>query len=171
MKNGKKQFALLTSASVITLALVGCGATPNSLNMVGVRGGSFNAQSVPGEVVVKFKDARSRQSALQKLGLRTVAKVNRLEAVVVKCANPSQTIADLKRGGNVLYAEPNYIAKAVGLANPAPRMGFGVRSEDELLGKLWEAGKDRVNENPSRRRGLILWRLDNSPITASYGKN
>lgn len=137
MKNGKKQFALLTSASVITLALVGCGAAPSALNMAGARGGNFSAQAVPGEVVVKFKDARSRQSLLQKMGLRTVAKVNRLGAVVVKASNPARAIAELKRDANVLYAEPNYIAKAIGLASAAPRMGFGVRSEDELLGKLW----------------------------------
>jgi thermitase len=137
MKNGKKHFALLTSASVVTLALVGCGASPNSLSMAGVRGGNLSAQSVRGEVVVKFKDARSRQAMLQKMGLRTVSKVNRLEAVVVKSANPAQTIAALKQDSSVLYAEPNYIAKAIGVVNPAPRLGFGIRSEDELLSKLW----------------------------------
>jgi thermitase len=74
---------------------------------------------------------------LQSLGLKTIAKVNRLDAVVVKGADPKAALAKLKADPNVLYAEPNYIAKAIGMANPAPRLAFGAKQDDELLGKLW----------------------------------
>ncbi|MEB3195835.1 MAG: S8 family peptidase [Candidatus Sericytochromatia bacterium] len=132
-----KQVVLMTSATVTTLALVGCGVSPNGLNLANTRSGDMMAQAVPGEVVVKFRDARGRQSVLQKMGLKAVSKVERIEAVVVKTANAAQTISALKADPNVAYAEPNYIARIIDNGNLAPRMGFGVKADDELLGKLW----------------------------------
>jgi thermitase len=137
MMNGMKKVVLLTSATVSTLALVGCGVSPNGLNFAGQRNGNMMANAVPGEVIVKFSDARSRQSVLQKMGLKAVSKIERIEAVVVKCANPVATIADLRKDPTVAYAEPNYIARIIGGRSATPNLGFALMNGDELLGKLW----------------------------------
>ena len=137
MMNGMKQVVLLT-ATVTAVAATGCGISPNGVRMAGERAGDLGAMAAPGEVVVKFKDARGRQALLQKMGLKTIAKVNKVDAVVVKTANAKATIAALKQDANVLYAEPNYIAKAIGLESATPNlMTFGAKADDELLGQLW----------------------------------
>ena len=131
-----KKIVLLTTATVALATTVGCGTTPTA-SFAGDRTGTMAAQAKPGELVVRFRNAQSRQALLQNLGLKTVAKVNRLDAVVVKGANTSQALAKLKADKNVLYAEPNYVAKAIGTANAAPMFAFRTKGEDELLGKLW----------------------------------
>ncbi len=137
MMNGMKQVVLLTAATVTAVAAAGCGISPNGVRMAGERAGDLGAMAAPGEVIVKFKDARGRQAVLQKMGLKTIAKINKVDAVVVKTANAAETIAALKKDPNVAYAEPNYIAKAIGLESQAPAMGFRAKGEDELLGQLW----------------------------------
>ena len=136
-----KQLAVLTAATITTISVVGCGVSPVGPRLAGERAGTPSAMAVPGEVVVKFKDARGRQAVLQKMGLKTIAKVNKVDAVVVKTANAKATIAALKQDANVLYAEPNYVARAFGMPNPAPRLAFGTQADDELLGQLWGMAK------------------------------
>ena len=131
-----KKIVLLTSATIALATTVGCGTTPTG-TFAGSRDGAMAAQSKPGELVVRFKNAQSRQAMLQSLGLKTVAKVNRLDALVVKGADTKTALAKLKADSNVLYAEPNYVAKAIGTASQAPSFGFRAKGEDELLGKLW----------------------------------
>lgn len=137
MMNGMKQVVLLTAATVTAVAAAGCGVSPNGVRATGMTAGDFGALAAPGEVIVKFKDARGRQAVLQKMGLKTIAKVNKVDAVVVKTADAKKTIAALKADPNVAYAEPNYIAKAIGLESQAPAFGFRTKGDDELLGQLW----------------------------------
>lgn len=138
MMNGMKQVVLLTAATVTAVAAAGCGVSPNGVRATGMNAGDFGAMAAPGEVIVKFKDARGRQAVLQKMGLKTISKINKVDAVVVKTANAAQTIAALKADANVAYAEPNYIAKAIGgEENFTPAFGFRAKGEDELLGQLW----------------------------------
>ena len=129
-----KKIVLLTAA-VAAVAATGCGTQLNAARVNGAA--DFGAQAAPGEVIVKFKSANSRQALLQKMGLKTIKKVEKIDAVVVKTANAAETIAALKADPNVAYAEPNYIAKAIGLESAAPNLTFGAKADDELLGQLW----------------------------------
>lgn len=131
MKTTRTTFVALMAATL----LAGCGQ--HALGPAAPKAGrGLTAQARPGEVVVKFKGAQARQAVLQRLGLKAVARVNRLEAVVVKAPNAAEAIAALKQDPNVLYAEPNYVMKAI--AAPAtPGLAFVVRGGDDLLPKLW----------------------------------
>ena len=128
---------VVTSTLVLAAALAGCGVNPATNRLAGERNGAMAAQSVPGEIIVKFKSANGRQALLQKMGLKTVKKINKVEALVVKATNSAETIAALKADANVAYAEPNYIARAIGTRNAAPALTFGAKGGDEMLGKLW----------------------------------
>jgi thermitase len=141
-----KKIVLLTSATVALATMVGCGTTPTA-NFAGNQTGAFAAQAKAGELVVRFKSAQGRQALLQNLGLKTVGKVNRLDAVVVKGGDKT-TLAKLQADSNVLYAEPNYVAKAITAENFAPTFGTfaGTRAEDELLAKLWGMTKIQASE-------------------------
>ncbi len=135
-----KKIVLLTSATIALATTVGCGTSPTA-PFAGARTGAMNAQAAPGELVVRFRNVQNRQALLQGLGLRTIGKVNRLDAIVVKGGDTQAALAKLKASKDVLYAEPNYIAKAIGTASAAPALGFRAKGEDELLGKLWGMAK------------------------------
>jgi thermitase len=119
--------------------MVGCGTQGlPTAQLAGARTADFNAAAVSGEIIVKFKSDAGRQALLQNLGLKTVKKVERINAIVVKGANTKADLAALNADKNVAYAEPNFIAKAFDIAPKAPSFGFeGLRSGDELLEKLW----------------------------------
>jgi thermitase len=127
----------LAAATVLSSALAGCGRAPLATapgNARGMMGASAVRQ---GELVVKFKAPAARQAVLQKLGLRSLARVERLDAVVVKAADPGAALAALKADPNVAYAEPNYVMRV-----PTQRLGgvvprFRVSGGDELLPQLY----------------------------------
>jgi thermitase len=142
MKNGMKNLVVLTSATVTALTMVGCGQMAPSAQLAGANSVNFNAAAAPGEIIVKFKNEQSRQALLQNLGLKTVKKVERINAIVVKGANTKAAITKLQADPNVVYAEPNYVAKAFDIAPKSPAFGFdGLRGGDELLEKLWGMAK------------------------------
>ncbi len=144
MANGINKSLLASSAALTVLVATGCGS--QSYNVTGVGSGVLAAQAAPGEAVVKFKNAAARQSLLQKMGLRTISKVGALDAVVVKCSDVKATVKGLQADPNVLYAEPNYIAKAV-TGGQSPMLSLGLRAQsDELLGELWGMAKIKAPE-------------------------
>ena len=113
-----------------------------SAQLAGNNTSDFNAAAVPGEIIVKFRNDTNRQALLQGLGLKTVKKVERINAIVVKGANTKAAIAKLNADPSVLYAEPNYIAKANGIGATAPNFGFNaMNSGDDMLAKLWGMAK------------------------------
>ncbi|MFP5503070.1 MAG: S8 family serine peptidase [Candidatus Sericytochromatia bacterium] len=136
MKNRMKQLVLATSATVTALAMVGCGdMLPNAGQ--NVNAANFNAAAAPGELIVKFKSVAGQQALLQNLGLKTVKKVERINAIVVTGGDTRAALSKLNADPNVAYAEPNYIAKAFDIAPSTPMMGFeGVRGGDDMLSKL-----------------------------------
>jgi thermitase len=140
MKNVLTRLVLAASATTTALAMVGCGAASTPLS-AGIRGGAVAAQAVPGEIVVKFRSANSRQAALQKLGLRTTRRVERVDALVVSAPNTKEALAALQKDPAVLYAEPNWVAKAYDATPATPKLGFALKGGDELLEKLWGMSK------------------------------
>jgi thermitase len=141
MKNGLKSLVLLTSATATALTVVGCGKMLPTAELSGARAAAnVTAQAVAGEYIVKFKTG-GRQAILQNLGMKTVKKVEGINALVVKGGN-AESLAKLQADPNVAYAEPNYIAKAFDIAPKAPAFGFdGLKGGDELLEKLWGMAK------------------------------
>ena len=135
MKNGMKQFVLLTSATAMALTMVGCGTNMPG-NFAAERTANFAAQAKPGEIIVKFRSNAGRQALLQKLGLRTVKKVNRLDAIVVQGKNVKAALAELNNDRAVEYAEPNFVAKAFQVQQPMPAI-----FDNDLLPKLWGLNK------------------------------
>src|SRR5687767_6433856 len=123
--------------AVLLLALLpACGKPVMTAyaDVSGLRG--VSAQAAPGQLIVRFKN-QARQALLQKLGLRTIKKVNRLDALVVTAPNVDQAIAALRADKEVAFAEPNFVARAIEAA-PMPGVTFGV---DERLKDLWGMAK------------------------------
>ncbi len=113
MKNVRKVATLSVVATALSLA--GCGVgTPFTGNMNGTRDVAVNAAAVPGEILVKFRpgiSSNSIKSMSAQLGMKQVGSVNRLGVVTMKVNGDAKaTVAKLKQNGNVLYAEPNYVA-------------------------------------------------------------
>ena len=134
------RFTSPVALGLLAAALVtGCGRTAFP-TAVTPGAGMVGAAAAPGELVVRFR-GQERQALLQKLGLKTVKRVQRLDALVVKSADPAKAIAALKADPNVLYAEPNYIARAIATRGPVTTPAFGVRGGDEMLAKLWGMAK------------------------------
>lgn len=138
MKRSIHRLLLVT----ISLAAAGCGAAP-MLPGATVREGASSAQAVKGELIVKFKGEQGRQALLQKLGLRTVKQVSKIGAVVVKTASPDTALAALKANPEVLYAEPNYIARLVNPkdAENAPDLEGALQVNDPMAKKQWAIKK------------------------------
>jgi thermitase len=113
MKNVRKIATLSVVATALSLA--GCGVgTPFTGNTNGNRDVAVNAAAVPGEILVKFRPGISGNSVKAmsaQLGMKQVGSVNRLGVVTMKVSGDAKaTIAKLNQNGNVLYAEPNYVA-------------------------------------------------------------
>ncbi|MDB5101615.1 MAG: peptidase [Cyanobacteria bacterium RYN_339] len=120
----------------LALALVGCGVQANQTAALRAANGVV-AESVPGELIVKFKNSATRGPKLLTLGLRQVRSIDKIGAVVVKGGDTKTALAALKADADVLYAEPNYVAKAFDLPSMSPNVAFGIRAEDELLKDCW----------------------------------
>ncbi|MNS32190.1 Thermophilic serine proteinase precursor [compost metagenome] len=115
MKNVRKVATLSVVATALSLA--GCGVgTPFTGNTNGTPNAAVNAAAVPGEILVKFRPGISSNSVKAmsaQLGMKQVGSVNRLGVVTMKVTGDAKaTIAKLQQNGNVLYAEPNYMAYA-----------------------------------------------------------
>ena len=111
MTTGLRQSALWLAATATVLAAAGCGqlASPTGA----ARDGHVAARAVKNELIVRFKSVQGRQALMQKLGLRTVKQVARLEAVVVKAPDPAAALKALKADPAVAYAEPNQVIKLI----------------------------------------------------------
>lgn len=126
--NALHKVVLAAATGAISVSIAACGQTFGTLP-AGAQAGAAQAQAVSGEIVVKFKSTKGQQALTQSLGLRTVKKVDRLGAVVVKASGDAKdALAKLNADkANVLYAEPNFVYKAF--------------AEDELMPKTWEMAK------------------------------
>jgi len=127
----------VVATAVLSIALTGCGRASAPTATAGARGPLAAAAVRPGEIVVKFRAPAARQALLQKLGLRSISRVERVDAVVVKAADPASALAALKADPNVAYAEPNHVMRV-----PSRRLGglvprFRVSSGDDLLPQLY----------------------------------
>jgi len=91
-------------------------------------GPEFQSAYVPGEILVKFKPTvglLGAQSRLAAQDLQVTGAVQSIEVLKVE-VEPGQeldTIAELQRDPNVLYAEPNYIAFAFDTIPNDPQYG------------------------------------------------
>jgi thermitase len=105
-------------AGVVSNGVAGLGATPAKLNSISIEASKYgDAAFVPGEVVVKFKD--TTRANLSRFGVshkKTVAGINAM--VVTTGADVQATIKKLAADPNVLYAEPNYIARVSDAEQP-----------------------------------------------------
>ena len=136
--NNRVSFGL-AAAAVASLLLTACGQT-SAVSLPGASARAMGAKAVarPGELVVKFRSAQARQSVMQKMQLRAVSRLDRLGVVVVKAADTTRALRELKGDSSVVYAEPNYIARKSSLNSGAStRLGFAITSGDDLLPKLW----------------------------------
>src|SRR5262245_43232363 len=98
-----KPTQLFRTAAGVTLALamVGCGVQANQSAALRAAG-SVAAESVPGELIVKFKNAAARGPKLLNLGLHQVRGIDKVGAVVVKGADTRAAMAALKADADVL---------------------------------------------------------------------
>lgn len=128
----------LAAMAVLSSAVAGCGRAPlTTAGVASARGASASAVARPGEVVVKFRSPAARQAVLQKLGLRSVSRVERLDAVVVKAADPAAALASLKADPSVAYAEPNWVMRAIEPRKRVAIPSFRAASGDDLLSRLY----------------------------------
>jgi thermitase len=106
-------------AGVANTSLAGLGLTKSTKNSVAIEASQYGeaATFIPGEVVVKFKDTTranlSRHGVTRK---KSIAGINAM--VVTTTADVMATVKKLAADPNVLYAEPNYIARISDAAEP-----------------------------------------------------
>ena len=138
------------------LLLAGCGRAATPMAPSGVaRATTVAASAVPNQLIVKFRTDRGRQALLQELGprygLKAIKRIARVDALVCACTDHQGALAALAKHPDVLYAEPNWRARATGMAGgrgmQAPVIGAG----DELLKDLW--GMAKINAAAGWARG------------------
>ncbi len=139
MKNGNLRKVASLSAVVTALSLAGCGMNaPVIGSTTGTRDVAVNAAAVPGEILVKFRPGLSSNSVKAmsaQLGMKSVGSVNRVGVQVMKVSGDTKAaIAKLQKNGNVLYAEPNYMAYASDYA-------VEMTPNDPKLGEQWAINK------------------------------
>lgn len=103
----------------VALALVLLSAGP-------ARAGEPAADFVPGRLLVKFSSAAPGPSTLAGLGLRTAGELTALDVHVLAVA-PGQELATattLRARDDVLYAEPDYIVRALDTVPDDPDLGL-----------------------------------------------
>lgn len=117
MKNGHLRKVASLTVAATALSLVGCGMnTPFTGNLNGNTTATVEGAAVPQQILVKFRPGISGNSVKAmsaQLGMKSVGAVNRVGVQVMKVSGDTKsTLAKLRQNGNVLYAEPNYIATA-----------------------------------------------------------
>ena len=120
-------------AAIGLSVVAGCGTT--AMPVMGSRAASPVAtMAVPGQLVVKLRPQVADTGWLAAQGLRAVRTVHGLGAIVVTAADTTAALARLNRDNSVLYAEPNYVVRAI---MPAKRRPVASLGGDDLLGSLW----------------------------------
>lgn len=157
-----KSSLLKLSGTVLALyALAGCGSTPGIMTPApGIDPGplqtaagpaepaapseappqaapTYGTKAVPGEIVVKLRKAMgirsvphmTRTQSISELGNTSVYRVPEGQSV-------EEALAKLREDPNVIYAEPNYLYRALGVS--AKRTAAAKRSvNDPKFGELW----------------------------------
>jgi thermitase len=120
-----------------TLAAAGCGlARPDAAGLRAA--GGLQAHATTRRVLVKFKDARLQQAAVQKMQLAVVGRIAKLDTLVVRAADPQAMVRALRAEPGVAYAEPDHVARAF----EAPMVpALPLNGKDELLPRLWGMAK------------------------------
>lgn len=122
------------SLSLGLVLLAGCG-TAGLPSVGGDRAAApLAAQTVPGQIVVKLRPQVAAAGWLAAQGLRSVRTVHGLGAVVVTAADTTAALARLGRDPAVVYAEPNYVMRAIA---PVARRPVAALAGDDMLGSLW----------------------------------
>jgi len=113
--------------------VAGCGTA--AVPVMGNRAASpVTTMAVPGQLVVKLRPQVAATGWLAAQGLRAVRTVHGLGAIVVVTSDTTAALAGLNRDGSVLYAEPNYVVRAI---MPTERRPVASLGGDDLLGSLW----------------------------------
>jgi thermitase len=107
-------------AGIANSSVAGLGAGAGKLNSVAIEASQYgDAAYVPGEVVVKFKDTtRANPSRFGLTQKKMVAGINVSVLTITTEATVEATIKKLQADPNVVYAEPNYIARISDAAEP-----------------------------------------------------
>ncbi|MNS20151.1 Thermophilic serine proteinase precursor [compost metagenome] len=127
-------------AILMTLAVTaaGCGVGPSATTAT-VKASDVQALAKSGEIIVKFRSGQSRQAITgltQRLGLRTVGAIAKLDMQVVK-GGTAETLAALKASPEVLFAEVNATESL-----PPVRKETGViKSGDPMMDQQWSLSK------------------------------
>ena len=109
----------------------GCGTQP--LSVVRDTAG-LTALGATGRVLVRFRDARTQQGMVQRMRLAVVGRINRLDTLVVRAADPQALSRALRAEAGVVYAEPDHVARA--FTTPVVP-SLPLAGKDELLPRLW----------------------------------
>ncbi|HEY9899401.1 MAG TPA: S8 family peptidase [Pantanalinema sp.] len=110
----RKPVALASVLAAMTaLSLTGCGMSTGAA--IGNTGSNaaINAESVPSQVLVKFKTGAQSLGLTRDLGAKTVRSNSKIgmQLITVK-GDVATAISKLKASGMVEYAEPNYVVRA-----------------------------------------------------------
>lgn len=138
MFNRKVSLLTLSGTLMAFGGLAGCATTPAAVPAsVGqtTQGAAKPAEIVPGKIVVKLKNGTGSR-AVQ--GLRAVQAVEGLSDTrvydVPAGSTVEETLAKLRRDGNVIYAEPDYIYHATEIKSEAV-------TNDPMREQLWGLAK------------------------------
>jgi len=104
----------LVAVGALTLAACGFNVGPTAPRLDA--GSNVGAESVPGQILVKFRPAADMVDAAGTYGLTAIRRNSRtgMQLVAVK-GNVQSTVASLQKSGLVEYAEPNYVMRATAL--------------------------------------------------------
>jgi thermitase len=112
---------------------------------------SYEAPSVPGEIVVKVRPGFLPKKSLLGADVTRELKTKSGQFLVLKTNNKSSVglINELKGLSEVIYAEPNYIYEAVGFKSPLELL---LTPQDSLYENLW--GMNNTGSNEPDRTGV-----------------
>ncbi len=146
--NVTRSFPLAALASVAAIATVACGVNP-ATNLSLTSRTNLSAAAAPGELLVKFRSGVSA-TKLSTLGLRTLgtsaglAKLgwSRVGFNAGK-TNMATVLGQLGSDPSVVYAEPNYIAKAIPTTAKliTAKDDPSVKYDDPMAGQQYALGK------------------------------
>lgn len=156
MPKAKRPFLKLSGTILALYGLAGCASTPGAVTpLPGSAPGPLpastetsapvelaapaparqapraDAKAVPGEIVVKLKNDMGIQSVPNMMRLQSISERSHTSVYQVpEGQTVDETLAKLQKDPNVVYAEPNYIYRAIGVS--AKRT-----VNDPKFGELW----------------------------------
>ena len=129
------------AVALSSLALAACGINAGTSVPRLDATSNVGAESVPGQILVKFRPSADLVDAASDFGLTAVRRNGRTGMQLVKVrGNVEATIASLRKSGLVEYAEPNYVMRATRLTlEPNDPMIKDQYTIDKLeLRKAWD---------------------------------